>query len=429
MPPPLPERYQLEIRLGRDGDVEEWLAVDSILDRPVMIRILGPDSSRARRIAFLDAVGAAASINHQHLASVFNAGEVEDGVFAVSEWTGGMSLADRLDSDETFEVDEFLPNAAGLAAALAELHERGRVHGAIDARSVQYAVAHPAKLASFGRPSVYQSRNEDVKALARTLEKALTGGPVGGPPPSEIVDGLDPEVDRVLRDAQQGRLTARQLADGLTAAPSPMPPTAPAPAWSRRLLLVAVALVVLAAALVGLGRALVAGSDSPIFVPGPASGTITTTTTTTLPAAAEDPVEVTGVSSLDPFGGGDENDDLLGNLIDGDAATGWRTERYRDPLPLLKPGVGVVFWVEGTPATVEFVRMTADVAYRLSWSPARPDDPNTWEQVVSGRTAAGNTNLQLPAREGGNWLLWLTDLPLGDEADRWADIAEVRFRG
>lgn len=428
MPPPLPERYHLEVRLGRDGDVEEWLAVDTILDRPVMIRILGPDSSRARRISFLDAVGAAASINHQHLASVFNAGEVEDGVFAVSEWTGGMSLADRLDSDETFEVDEFLPNAAGLAAALAELHDTGRVHGAVDARSIQYAVAHPAKLASFGRPPVYQSRNDDVKALARTLEKALTGGPVGGPPPSEIVDGLDPEVDRVLRDAQSGRLTARQLADGLTAAPSPMAPSAPPPGWSRRLLLVAVALVVLAAGLVGLGRALIAGSDTPIFVPGPASGSVTTTSTTR-PPAPDDPVEVTSVASLDPFGGGDENDDLLANLVDRDAATTWRTERYRDPLPLLKPGVGVVFELVGTPAIVEFVRMTEGVAYRLSWSPARPDEPDAWEQVVSGRTAAGNTSLQLPPRDGGNWLLWLTDLPLGDGADRWADIAEVRFRG
>lgn len=426
MPPPLPDRYELQVRLGRDGDVEEWLASDAILDRPVMIRILGPDSSPGRRVAFLHAVSAAAAINHPHLASVFNAGEVSGGVYAVSEWTGGMSLRDRLDSDETFEVGEFLPNAAGLAAALAALHEAGRVHGAVDSKSIQYAVAHPAKLASFGRPSIYSSREDDVRALARTLEHALTGGPVGGPPPSEIVDGLDPQVDRVLRDAQKGLLTARQLADGLTSAPSPAPPSAPAPAWSRRLLLVAVGLVLAAAGLVALGRMLVEGSGEPIIVPPPAAGG--TTTTSTLPAEPAGPIVVVGVRSIDPFGGGDENDDLVGNLIDDDAGTAWRTERYRDPLPLLKPGVGVAFEVRGSPASVEFVRMTAGVAYQLAWSPVRPDDPAAWEPIVTGRTAEGNTTLQLPPRPGGNWLLWLTDLPGEEGSDYSAEVAEVRFR-
>ncbi len=426
MPPPLPDRYELQVRLGRDGDVEEWLASDGILDRPVMIRILGPDSSPGRRVAFLHAVSAAAAINHPHLASVFNAGEVPDGVYAVSEWTGGMSLRDRLDSDETFEVGEFLPNAAGLSAALAALHEAGRVHGAIDSKSIQYAVAHPAKLASFGRPSIYSSREDDVRALARTLEHALTGGPVGGPPPSEIVDGLDPQVDRVLRDAQKGLLTARQLADGLTSAPSPAPPSAPAPAWSRRLLLVAVGLVLAAAGLVALGRMLVEGSGEPIIVPPPAAGG--TTTTSTLPAEPAGPIVVVAVRSIDPFGGGDENDDLVGNLIDDDAGTAWRTERYRDPLPLLKPGVGVAFEVRGSPASVELVRMTAGVAYQLAWSPVQPDDPAAWEPIVTGRTAEGNTTLQLPPRPGGNWLLWLTDLPGEEGSDYSAEVAEVRFR-
>ena len=37
MPPRLPERYRLNIRLGSDGDIEEWLAQDESLDRPVLI--------------------------------------------------------------------------------------------------------------------------------------------------------------------------------------------------------------------------------------------------------------------------------------------------------------------------------------------------------------------------------------------------------
>ena len=45
MPTRLPERYRLNIRLGSDGDIEEWLAQDETLDRPVLIRYLAPEST------------------------------------------------------------------------------------------------------------------------------------------------------------------------------------------------------------------------------------------------------------------------------------------------------------------------------------------------------------------------------------------------
>ena len=123
MPPPLPNRYRLEVRLGRDQDIEEWLATDEHLDRPVLIRMLGPDATEKRRAEFLDAVRAAAAVRHPHLEPVFEAEEVQDGAYFVSEWNGGMTLQSRLDSGETMDYQEFSANAAGLAGALAALHE------------------------------------------------------------------------------------------------------------------------------------------------------------------------------------------------------------------------------------------------------------------------------------------------------------------
>ena len=70
----LPARYQLEIRLGRDGDVEEWLANDLTLDRPVLVRMLGPEVGPERRRHFLDEVRALASVSHSHLLEVYAAG-------------------------------------------------------------------------------------------------------------------------------------------------------------------------------------------------------------------------------------------------------------------------------------------------------------------------------------------------------------------
>ena len=79
MPPPLPPRYRLEVRLGRDHDIEEWLATDLNLDRPVLIRILGPDAPDRRRQEFMSTVRAAAAVIHPHLEPVYAAEEVAGG--------------------------------------------------------------------------------------------------------------------------------------------------------------------------------------------------------------------------------------------------------------------------------------------------------------------------------------------------------------
>ncbi len=416
MPPPLPERYRLEVRLGRDGDIEEWLASDASLDRPVLVRVLGPDASETRHHGFLAAVRAASAVSHPHLASVFTASEIPDGAFSVGEWAGGMTLAHRLAAGDTIEVDEFLPNAAGLADALAALHSEGVVHGAIDPSAVFYAVDHPAKLGAFGRIPGTTTAGDDVASLARTLELALTGSVPGGPPPSELVDGIGPAVDDALRSAQNGRSTARHLADALRAAPSPPPPPAPRPGWSRRLLLVAVLLVMVAAGLVGLGRLFLVGTTTDTTVGGAA-----TTTSSTLGVAD---IGIREVSALDPYGDGSENDRLVDALVDGDPTTVWETEHYREPLPRVKRGVGVRFRLESSPGGLLVLGMTPGTGFEVGWT---PENAGVWEVVASGRATADRVVLQLPFREAGSWRLWLTDLPSAETDDHHAEVAEVRF--
>lgn len=439
MPPPLPDRYRLEVRLDRDGDIEEWLGIDTSLDRPVLIRMLGPESTPERRGQFLEAMRAAARVNHAHLAAVFTAGEIPHGAFAVTDWSGGMTLADRLASHDTVDVFEFLPNAAGLASALAALHDQGVVHGAIDASAVFYAIAHPAKLGAFGRPTDRSTPTDDVVALARVMEEALTGSPAGGPAPSEMVDGLHPSVDRVLRAAQHGTISARVLAEELLAAPSPHPPSGESTGWSRRFMLLAGALVIVALGLIGLGRLLLAGADSGFTLPATtrADGdpVVRSTTTTSTPAPEivdvdlpSIPLDITASATVDPYGGGGENDQRLPDLADGDTSTRWRTETYRDPLPLLKPGVGVMFRVDGTPRTIQLNGFTAGVEYSIAWSSSLEPDPAAWETVVRARSGGGVAVHQLPQRSGGSWVVWLTDLPRRGEEDHSAEIAEVRFR-
>lgn len=428
MPPPLSDRYRLEMRLGRDNDIEEWLATDTSLERPVLIRSLGPESTPERRERFVASVSGAAKTSHPHLARVFAVEDVAGGAYAVCEWTGGASAADRLATDRTVDLEEFLPNASGLAGALAALHGSGGVHGQVDLSAISWSVAHPAKLCAFGRER-RSDQNGDVRALAAALENALTGSPPGGPPPSESIDGVPRTIDRVLRSAQSGRLSAADLEKALLASPT-LRAAQPEPlSTSRRLLYVAVGLVALAVGLVALGRLFIGGGPIIPISPTTTLGAEPATTTSAMSATTvtPGPVRVVGFGAFDPFGEGGENDEAIGDLLDGSASTGWRSERYEDPLSLVKPGVGLRFEVSGAPSALQLVGFTSGTEFGIYWAQDPPDEIDGWERAMSATADSSTTLFPLPPREGGHWLLWMTDFTQQPDGTFYAELAEVRF--
>ncbi len=425
MPTAVPDRYKLELRIGRDGDIEEWLASDTSLDRPVLIRSLGPESSADRRKQFVSSVSDAAKAHHPHLAKVFIVEVVEGGAYSVVEWNGGTNIADRIGAASGIELDEFLPNASGLAAALAALHAAGAIHGSIDLSAISYSEDHPAKLGAFGRP-FHGTAESDVRALAAALETALTGEPPGGPPPSESIDGLSPIIDLVLRAGQSGRYSAEDLEKALRAAPTPRLPKPEPKQFSRRLLMTAIGLVIVAVGLVGLGALF--GSPKAPIIPSPTTNpTNSKISTTSITAPTTGASAITGVFTHDPFGGGGENDGSVNNLIDGNVSTSWTTERYQDPLPLIKLGVGVIASVTGTPSQLLLTGFAEGTSFEIRWSNQVLDDPDQWERIAAGRAPAGTTTIDLPARVDGFWMVWMLELPLQSDGTFYSEISELRL--
>lgn len=432
MPPPLPDRFSLEVRLGRDHDVEEWLATDTALDRPVLIRVLGPETSSDRRQAFVEDTRSGAATTHVHLISVFAAGLVDEGAYSVTEWAGGVSMADRLAAGETIPVDEFLPNAAGLAEGLAAFHRSGGIHGAIDAGAIYFSGSHPAKLGSFGRPHTGASVAEDTRALAETLETCATGRPIGTASPSQVVDGIPSTVDEALRDARRGDLDAAGLAQVLhTTTRTPTTPPAEQ-SWSWRWLAPAALLSIVAVGIVAIGLVLPSGPGSPILFPATpdaSTTTLTLATTSTVVTTLVDgePTIIVRAFSYDPEGDGSEHEENVAKVLDGDPTTSWRTERYFDPLPQLKRGVGIAIELSGRPVQFVATGLSNATAYTLMWAASLPaNGVDGWERLASGTVSGERLVAQVPERENGFWLLWFTDLPAQDDGF-YAAVAEVRF--
>ena len=420
------------MRLGRDGDIDEWLATDTSLDRPVLVRVLDADASRSRIAEFISSTRGAARVEHVHLAGIYEVNESPSGgAYAAIEWNGGVSIADRLAAGETLPVSEFLPNAAGLAEGLAALHEAGVTHGAIDPGAIVFSAAHPAKLSSFGRRRRWRLPGDDTAALARSLRIAVTGSASAAIRPSHLVEGLPPSVDSALYKATTGDYDAAGLGTALRAIPSATPPPR-SPGWSWRWLIPAAMLLISAVVLAGIGLAIDVDPDSPFLFPAtPPIAREVTTTSTAAPPQTTLAESIPGALSVepgvyDPFGDQSERERELPNLVDGDPSTTWRTERYFDPLSDVKGGVGVTFQVSGAPGSIE-VRASPQTGYSVLWAETVPPSFDGWEPIGSGTVLDAPAQMQLPDRDGGIWLLWFTDVPEQAANEFYTVVSEVTF--
>lgn len=427
MPPRIPDRYRMNVRLGADGDIEEWLATDERLERPVLIRFPGPDADPARISQFLTPVRAAAATSHPHVQTIFAAGEVDHSAFAVAEWDGAVTIADRLKAGETLPIPEYLPNASGVASGLAAFHANGGVHGGIDASAIHFSAAHPARLAGFGRVPSTTTAAGDTAALAGVLRIAITGTENPSIRPSHVAEGIPSSVDDALDAAEAGTLDAAGLADALSTASLHRQPDVEH-SWSQRPLAIfaIVVVVILALSIVGLG--IDVDPDSPFLYPAAPAEQNPEAPTSTAPAT-DAPTEnaIPAVATVyDPFGDGIENDETVTAVVDGSLGTAWKTEPYPDPLEETKAGVGIVLEPPVPIGAIE-VTGTPDTRFTVAWNATLPDVPGEWDRIGAAQILTGTTRLDVAHREDGFWLVWITTLPEQSNGTFATSVSEIRL--
>ncbi len=417
----------MNVRLGADGDIEEWLATDEQLERPVLIRFPGPDADPERIDQFLAPIRAAAATSHPHVQTVYAAGEVGQSAFAVAEWDGAVTIADRLKAGETLPITEYLSNASGVAAGLAAFHANGGIHGAIDESAIHFSAAHPARLASFGRVPVTTTAHGDTSALAGVLRIAITGSDNPSVRPSHVAEGIPSSVDDALEAAEAGALDAAGLASALSAASLHNEPEAEE-SWSMKPLVLFAFVVVALLALSILGLGIDVDPDSPFLYPAAPAEQAPDAPTSTAPATdvpAENALPALA-SVYDPFGDGIENDETIAAVADGRLTTAWETEPYPEPLERTKEGVGVVL---ESPVPIGAVEITGTEATRftLAWNATLPDVPGGWDRIGSAQILTGTTRLDVARRDEGFWLIWITTLPEQPDGTFGTAIYEIRL--
>src|SRR5436190_17492065 len=138
-------RFRLREALG-GGMAEVWLADDTELGRPVVVKLLGADAERAR---FEREARAAASLAHPNIVQIYHYGEWNGRPYMVLGHLPGGTLEERLRGGALADA-ETERIARDIAAGLAHAHARQLVHRDLKPANILFDGEGRAKIADFG---------------------------------------------------------------------------------------------------------------------------------------------------------------------------------------------------------------------------------------------------------------------------------------
>ncbi|WP_214404774.1 protein kinase family protein [Pseudonocardia lacus] len=409
---------------------------------------------------------------------------------AVTEWVPGKSLAEVV-SDGLTKPTAVARGVAPLAAAAEAAHRRGLVLG-IDHPQRVRVTPEGKVMVCFALPRPTVTPADDVRGLGAVLYVLLTSHwPLSGvdaaraglaaterPPSGELPipslqrPGVPVELDtlavgtlgppdapgHVHTAAAVHRLLGEVIAEDDRLALFPPEhdgvPSAPGDVWQddgvdqappdpgrRRKLLTGVS--VLAVAVVGVlvflsiqfgsllsddgggGPAIVVGSTPAAQPgggePGPAPAPA--------PGGVGDVVAAAGVEVYDKVGDGD-NSGRVSQVIDGNGSSSWKTSRYDQPFPALKPGIGVMvsFASPVSLAEVSIDSPSAGTVVQVKAAESADDEVKDMRTIGEATLSDGTTTVSLDAGEPAEHVLvWITKLA-GGGSDNSSQINELEFR-
>lgn len=145
-------RYRLQTKIAVGGMGEVWQAEDELILRPVAIKILkeeylGDETFLER---FRAEAKAAALVEHEGIANVYDYGEDAGSAYLVMELVPGESLSRILERERVLPGEKVLDIIAQTARALGAAHARGLIHRDVKPGNLLITPDGKVKITDFG---------------------------------------------------------------------------------------------------------------------------------------------------------------------------------------------------------------------------------------------------------------------------------------
>jgi serine/threonine-protein kinase len=474
-------RFRLEEKIGSGGMSTVYRAFDETLERWVAIKLLHADMSQddAQLERFRREARAVARLSHPHVVTVIDAGEDDGRPFIVFEYVEGETLKARIRRLGRLPVAEAIAYAIEIGRALSAAHAERIVHRDVKPQNVLIDPEGRAKVTDFGIARSLEldgltaagrvlgttdyvapeqaigdgaTQQSDIYSLGVCLWEMLTGDvPFKGEnqvavamqhvrDPIPDVSRFRPEVSAVLAsivdratrkelknryatveemvreleqalaiEARRGGALTDEATTVLRALPGETADWVPLRIRNPRRLVAIVALAAVTAAVV---------------IAVLASRTETGETGDAAPRkvpAGVTRVKFAAVNDYDPEGDDHESSNSVRLAIDGNRATSWKTEHYRDGFAGAdKSGVGLmVRTTRPVPATeLDLISPFANWEGAIYGANGDvPQDIRGW-QKLSGTFTAESVNkikLDTAGQPFDRYLVWITKLS-GEQA-------------
>jgi serine/threonine protein kinase/beta-lactam-binding protein with PASTA domain len=145
-------RYLVESELGRGGMATVFKGTDTVLGRPVAVKVLSPQYSGDANFVtrFRREAQAAARLNHPNLVSVYDTGTDDGTHFIVMEYVEAKTLADYLTGGGRIMPERSIEIAEAVCDALSVAHAHGIIHRDIKPANIMVTSKGDVKVTDFG---------------------------------------------------------------------------------------------------------------------------------------------------------------------------------------------------------------------------------------------------------------------------------------
>lgn len=175
-------RYEVVSHIGQGGMADVFLAVDTILNRQVAVKILRADLSTdaVSILRFEREAQAAASLAHPNIVEIYDVGDYKGHHYIVMEYVAGKTLKQVIRSRGPLVNEEAVDIMKQLCSAVAEAHHRGIIHRDIKPQNIIVKADGSLKILDFGiataKGSVQLTQANNVMGSVHYLAPELARG-------------------------------------------------------------------------------------------------------------------------------------------------------------------------------------------------------------------------------------------------------------
>ena len=141
--------YEIRSTLGAGGQGEVYKAVDTTLDRTVVIKVLSSDLRISAKARFEREAKLASSLDHPNICTIHGLHEAEGFRYIAMQYVDGRTVRELVDG-RPMELNKALPIAIQVTDALAAAHSRGIIHRDIKPGNVMVTDSGLVKVLDFG---------------------------------------------------------------------------------------------------------------------------------------------------------------------------------------------------------------------------------------------------------------------------------------